>query len=251
MPCKSRVGNGACRRYTLFCGGHDLRHSWLYCLWLLAMTDALSSPFAPVLRKRKLQDRLALAGVSPEHHDKLASNVAGGLSFVASNTNSDDEYCSDSSSTEDEYESSPLDEESDSVRQVPNQKLLAASRASSNSHLRENSRKKYSCTYSSCSKSYTKPSRLTEHERSHTGQVRILRCSRSRRFTHRFNPRSALLNVASAKSRTFGRITFRHTLERICLRVTDRSCAHSKYGAISEITHVTNGFGRSSIWMHM
>ena len=30
----------------------------------------------------------------------------------------------------------------------------------------------YSCTYDGCKKSYPKPSRLAEHERSHTGEVR-------------------------------------------------------------------------------
>ena len=32
-------------------------------------------------------------------------------------------------------------------------------------------RKRYACSYDGCTKSYTKPSRLEEHERSHTGTV--------------------------------------------------------------------------------
>lgn len=32
-------------------------------------------------------------------------------------------------------------------------------------------KKRYQCTHNGCDKSYTKPSRLTEHERSHTGHV--------------------------------------------------------------------------------
>lgn len=35
----------------------------------------------------------------------------------------------------------------------------------------------YRCTYEGCSKAYTKPSRLAEHERSHTGDVRDLKRS--------------------------------------------------------------------------
>lgn len=33
--------------------------------------------------------------------------------------------------------------------------------------------KRYRCTFKGCDKAYTKPSRLQEHERSHTGEVRI------------------------------------------------------------------------------
>jgi general transcription factor IIIA len=35
----------------------------------------------------------------------------------------------------------------------------------------ENTKKKYRCTYQGCTKAYTKPARLQEHERSHTGEV--------------------------------------------------------------------------------
>lgn len=35
----------------------------------------------------------------------------------------------------------------------------------------KNAKKKYHCTLSGCEKSYSKPCRLEEHERSHTGEV--------------------------------------------------------------------------------
>ena len=34
-------------------------------------------------------------------------------------------------------------------------------------------KKRYSCTFEGCDKAYSKPSRLAEHERSHTGDVRL------------------------------------------------------------------------------
>jgi len=40
-----------------------------------------------------------------------------------------------------------------------------------NGSLVPNTKKRYKCTYPACDKAYTKPSRLEEHERSHTGQV--------------------------------------------------------------------------------
>lgn len=40
-----------------------------------------------------------------------------------------------------------------------------------NGVLVEKTKKRYKCTFSSCDKAYTKPSRLAEHERSHTGEV--------------------------------------------------------------------------------
>jgi len=141
------------------------------------MTDALSSPFIPSLGKRKLRNRLA----SPHHHDlrgNLVSNTSGGLCLAASDTSPDDESCSDSSSTEDEYKTtadeseSELESENERLEQYStSQTSRTASRVSSSSRLKENSRKKYLCSHKDCGKSYTKPSRLAEHERSHTGQV--------------------------------------------------------------------------------
>ena len=45
-----------------------------------------------------------------------------------------------------------------------------------NGVLVEHTKKRYCCTYERCGKAYTKPSRLVEHERSHTGQVRRIFC---------------------------------------------------------------------------
>ena len=128
------------------------------------MADVLRHPFVPVLGKRKLRNRLA----SPQL-GKLLSNLSGGLCLVASDASSDDEYLSNRSSTEDEYESGS---EHETLNQRTSQKPHAPSRVSSSSHLKGDSRKKYFCSYKDCTKSYTKPSRLVEHERSHTGEVR-------------------------------------------------------------------------------
>ena len=43
-----------------------------------------------------------------------------------------------------------------------------------NGSLVKNAKKKYHCTFPGCEKSYSKPCRLEEHERSHTGEVGFL-----------------------------------------------------------------------------
>lgn len=44
-----------------------------------------------------------------------------------------------------------------------------------NGKLVADEKKRYHCTFDGCSKSYRKPSRLEEHERTHTGEVSISR----------------------------------------------------------------------------
>ncbi len=40
-----------------------------------------------------------------------------------------------------------------------------------NGELVKDTKKRYKCTFAGCNKAYTKPSRLDEHERTHTGLV--------------------------------------------------------------------------------
>ena len=56
-----------------------------------------------------------------------------------------------------------------------------------NGSLVKNAKRKYHCTFSSCDKSYSKPCRLEEHERSHTGEVGLS-------FVTKFRARSMALN---------------------------------------------------------
>lgn len=72
----------------------------------------------------------------------------------------------------------PSQTQSDSDFQPPAFNHASSSKTSSlivvNGQLVAHTKKKYMCTISGCSKAYSKPSRLEEHERSHTGEVRAL-----------------------------------------------------------------------------
>lgn len=46
-----------------------------------------------------------------------------------------------------------------------------------NGKLVEDNKKRYQCTFDNCNKSYKKPARLEEHERTHTGEVQDARDS--------------------------------------------------------------------------
>lgn len=71
-----------------------------------------------------------------------------------------------------------------------------------NGKLQANTKKRYQCTHSGCEKAYSKPSRLAEHERSHTGEV----CpSRPKFSSETHSLLSVLFNVIHAINPTFGK----------------------------------------------
>lgn len=70
------------------------------------------------------------------------------------------------------------------------------------------SKRHYACTFKGCIKTYTKPSRLTEHERSHTGDVRYSISSPN--IVIDTND-SALLFAAFAQSPIFVKLTSKRT----------------------------------------
>jgi hypothetical protein len=80
-----------------------------------------------------------------------------------------------------------------------------------NGKLVVNQEKKYQCTWKDCGKAYSKPSRLEEHERSHTGEVRhcLLHCSTTIDSSLHLSVRSRAANVTS-------RTSARHTSTHIC-----------------------------------
>lgn len=130
----------------------------------MSSTALLTRP-APVLGKRKksLSYFLSNPAVSFKHPPSPDSEVE----------NSDSEWGSDYESEATATEESSA-EESDAGNSLEHVKTGVASRNPSSSSLTKLARpraRKYFCVHENCDKSYTKPSRLAEHERSHTGVV--------------------------------------------------------------------------------
>jgi len=63
------------------------------------------------------------------------------------------------------------DEQSESGFNHSSTHLISKTHIIVNGSLVSNTKRCYQCTYKGCEKAYTKPSRLEEHERSHTGHV--------------------------------------------------------------------------------
>ena len=82
-----------------------------------------------------------------------------------------------------------------------------------NGVLVEKTRKRYKCTFSGCDKAYGKPSRLAEHERTHTGEVYPNFVGE----TYTLSVHSGHSFAKLAKSPTIGRPIFRPIHEHISL----------------------------------
>lgn len=157
-----------------------------------------------VLGKRKLRDiRLSSEHTALQAHPNSDSFTRP--SAFSDESSSDGESSSGDANTS---ECSNVDVSGD--EEVHNDLPKSHSRASTSSLVKNPRPRKHACSFTGCTKSYTKPSRLAEHERSHSGLVR-----RSSHLSH-----SCVLTVTctksdhspvmSVKSLTCARPTFMH-----------------------------------------
>lgn len=81
-----------------------------------------------------------------------------------------------------------------------------------NGRLVPSTKRRYKCTYDSCEKAYTKPSRLIEHERTHTGDV----CHHSSNI---FTPHPLIIFSEAVRMRNLSKILSQRNS-------STRSCTH-------------------------
>jgi len=106
---------------------------------------------AVTLGKRRASIAFSRAG---EHHIRASS--------AHNSSSDDDEYQGEDKEEEEEDTDLGSDEDDEGIQPGP-------------SCLSTPKPRPYRCTHQGCTKSYTKPSRLAEHQRSHTGEVSIFR----------------------------------------------------------------------------
>ena len=94
------------------------------------------------------------------------------LRDVAGDTTPLDSDWDDGSSESTAFEAEYDRDESDEPPPAKRRKLSESERAPVKSKISSTTKaRKYRCNYTDCNKSYTKPARLREHERSHTGEA--------------------------------------------------------------------------------
>jgi hypothetical protein len=109
-----------------------------------------------------------------------------------------------------------------------------------NGSLVPHTNKRYKCTYNNCEKSYSKSSRLAEHERSHTGQVVCMAIIPSL-VVHK-RP-SVLSSAIPATNHIFGKPISKHTHVVIFQSLLSRWFAQRQT--------VRNGSGPHNIFVYM
>lgn len=143
----------------------------LYCLVLGLMLLACVLVPSPsvVLGKRKSCDtrHLVDSAVPQIYHT--------GRSFTRAPTSSDESSSDGGSSSGDASTSEYSSADDSGDEEVSNDfSKKSQSRASTSSGVKKPRPRRHACSFTGCTKTYTKPSRLAEHERSHSGLVRAL-----------------------------------------------------------------------------
>lgn len=131
-------------------------------------------------KRKRFELEPASLKISGSLHHKQTSkrnSIDAGKDSEASSSSDEDgsQYGGSSDSEEDASDVTTVEEDSENepssyLTRPPSRSASSTSlkKAISSSSLRP---KKYHCSYDGCTKAYSKPTRLAEHERSHTGVV--------------------------------------------------------------------------------
>lgn len=141
-----------------------------------------------VLRKRKFCEARYLSDpAGPQTYPT-------GRSFTRTPISSDESSSDGGSSSGDASTSEFSGADDSGDEEVSNDFSKSQSRASTSSIVKKPRPRRHACSFAGCTKAYTRPSRLAEHERSHSGLVQAHPSSHQTR---------AILTVSCTKQRPF------------------------------------------------
>jgi hypothetical protein len=117
------------------------------------------------------QDSLNTRGIKRKRASGIKFNTSNVSKDAISAENRDEGYFLGITSTE-----GAVSEQSDTYMDdspvSPKKRLRVQEPPVPSTPSSRSAKKKYNCTFEGCQKAYTKPTRLEEHKRSHTGEVR-------------------------------------------------------------------------------